>query len=79
MVLVDKNHVIISKKTWNILKKDKDYKELIEIIEETAQLEKAKKETTHLIKFEDYLKQREKKDKLKKQPIKRKRVSALNK
>jgi len=79
VVLVDKKQVIISRKTWDILKKDKDYKELMEIIEETAELEKAKIETKYLIKLEDYLKQREKKETVKKIPTKRKRVSAKHK
>lgn len=73
MVLVDKKQVTISRKAWDILKKDKDYKELLEIIEETAELEKAKKESRYFLKLEDYVKQREKKEK--KEQVKKKRVS----
>lgn len=79
MVLVDKKQVTISRKAWDILKKDKDYKELLEIIEETAELEKAKKESKYFIKLEDYLKQRDLKEKVKKIQPKRKRVSAQHK
>lgn len=59
MVLVDKKQVTITRKTWDILKKDKDYKELLEIIEETAELERAKKDSKYFLKIDDYLKQRE--------------------
>ena len=79
MVLVEKNQVVISKKTWDILKKDKDYKELLEVIEETAELEKAKKESKYFIKLDDYLKQRDREEKVKKILPKRKHVSTQHK
>ncbi len=75
MVLVDKKQIVISKKTWDILKKDKDYKELLEVIEETAELEIAKKESKYFIKLENYLKQRDKIEKVKIIQPKRKRLS----
>ena len=79
MVLVDKKQVIITKKTWDILKKDKDYKQLLEVIEETAELEKAKKDSNYFLNIDDYLKQREKQERIKKTNKKRKRVPAINK
>ncbi|HAX48039.1 MAG TPA: hypothetical protein PK605_14045 [Ignavibacteria bacterium] len=79
MVLVDKKQVIISKKTWDILKKDKEYKELLEVIEETAELEKAKKDSNYFLNIDDYKKQREKQERIKKTNMRRKRVSGINK
>jgi len=79
MVLVDKKQVIITKKTWDILKKDKDYKELLEVIEETAELEKAKKDSKYFLNIDDYLKQIEKQERIKKTNKKRKRVPGTNK
>lgn len=79
MVLVDKKQVIITKKTWDILKKDKDYKQLLEVIEETAELEKAKKDSNYFLNIDDYLKQREKQERIKKTNKKTKRVPAIYK
>jgi len=79
MVLVDKKQVIITKKTWDILKKDKDYKELLEVIEETAELEKAKKDSKYFLNIDDYLKQRVKQERIEKTNKKRKRVPGINK
>ena len=59
-----KDSVIISRKKWEELKKDNYYKELIEILEDSDELEKAKKETTSFIKLKDYIKIREKKEQL---------------
>ncbi|MBZ0202319.1 MAG: hypothetical protein K8I03_04805 [Ignavibacteria bacterium] len=39
---------------------------LSQITKETAELEKAKKDTKYFVRFKDYLKQREKKEKAKK-------------
>ncbi len=79
MVLVDKKQVTITRKTWDILKKDKDYKELLEVIEETAELEKAKKDSKYFLNIDDYLRQRIKQERIKKTNKKRKRVSGINK
>lgn len=75
MVLVDKKQIVISKK----IKKDKDYKKLLEVIEETAELEKAKKDSKYFIKIDDYFKQREILERLKKANKRRKRVLSINK
>jgi hypothetical protein len=79
MVLVDKKQVTITRKTWDILKKDKDYKELLEVIEETAELEKAKRDSKYFLNIDDYLRQRVKQERIKKTNKKRKRVSGINK
>ena len=57
-----KDSVIISRKKWEELKKDDYYKELIEILEDSDELEKAKRETTSFTKLKDYIKLREKKE-----------------
>jgi len=65
MVLqIKKDKVIISRKKWDELKKDAYYKELIEVLEDSDELEKAKKEATSFINLKDYIKIREKKEQL---------------
>ena len=74
MVSIEKNKVIISKRTWSDLKQRREFRELIEVIEDTAELEKAKKDAKHFIRLEDYLKGREKKEKRTKPALRKKRV-----
>lgn len=74
MVLIEKNKVIISRRTWSNLKQRKEFRELIEVIEDTAELEKAKKDAKHFIRLEVYLKEREKKEKRTKPALRKKRV-----
>ena len=65
MVLqVKKNSIIISRKKWEELRKDSYYKDLIEILEESDELEKAKKETSSFTNLREYIKSREKKEQL---------------
>jgi len=74
MVSIEKNKVIISKRTWSDLKQRREFRELIEVIEDTAELEKAKKDAKHFIRLEVYLKEREKKEKRTKPALRKKRV-----
>jgi hypothetical protein len=66
MLQIKKDKVIISRKKWDELKKNDYYKEIIEVLEDSEELEKAKKETTSFIKLKDYIKTREKKEQVKK-------------
>ena len=56
MIQITKNKVIIDRKKWDDLKKDDYFKELVNILEESEELEQAKKETTSHIKLHDYIK-----------------------
>jgi hypothetical protein len=58
MIQIKKDNVIIPLKTWNELKQSNYFRELIEVLEDSKELEKAKKETTHFIDFKKYDKKR---------------------
>ena len=58
MIEIKKNNVIIPLAIWNELKKDVYLKEIIEILEDSKDFAKAKKETTHFIDFKEYDKKR---------------------
>ncbi len=62
MLQVKKNSVIISRKKWEELKKNDYFKEIIEVLEDSEELEKAEKETSSFIKLRDYINEREKSD-----------------
>lgn len=66
MLEIKKDKVIISRKKWEELKKNDYYKELIEVLEDSEELERAKKETLSYTSLRDYLKEREKKEQNKK-------------
>ena len=74
MVSIEKNKVIISKRTWSDLKQRREFRELIEVIEDTAELEKSKNDARNFIGLEDYLKERVKKEKRTKPASRKKRV-----
>jgi hypothetical protein len=65
MLQVKKDKVIISRKKWEELRNNDYYKELIEVLEDSEELEIAKKETNSFIKLKDYIKEREKKEQIK--------------
>jgi hypothetical protein len=58
MLQVKKDRVIISRKKWEELKKDEYYKELIDVLEDSIELEKAKNNTKHFTDFNGYDKKR---------------------
>lgn len=58
MIQVKKNNVIIPLKIWNELKESTYFRELIEVLEDSKELEKAKNETTHFVDFKKYDKKR---------------------
>jgi hypothetical protein len=66
MLEINKDTVIISRKKWDELKKNDYYREIIEVLEDSEELEKAKKETTSFVRLKDYIKEREKKEQVKK-------------
>jgi hypothetical protein len=66
MIEINKDSVIISRKKWDELKKNDYYREIIEVLEDSEELEKAKKETTSFVTLKDYLNEREKKEQVKK-------------
>jgi uncharacterized protein (DUF1919 family) len=58
MIQTTKNKVIFSRKTWNELKADDYYKELIEAIEDREDLLKSIEETEYVVDFKEYDKKR---------------------
>ncbi|MBX7045980.1 MAG: hypothetical protein K1X86_09095 [Ignavibacteria bacterium] len=61
MIEISKTKVTIPVATWNELKKDDYFKELIDVLEDSLKLEKAKKETKSFVDFRDYDKKRKSK------------------
>ena len=51
---IKRDKVILSIEFWNMLKADPSFSELIELIEESIDLERAKDEAKYFISFEDY-------------------------
>jgi len=62
MLQLNKNNIIISRKSWEELRKNDYFRELIEVLEDSEELEKAKKESNSFMKLRDYIKNREKKE-----------------
>lgn len=62
MIEIKKDIVLIPLSTWNELKKIDYFKEIIEVLEDSALLEKTKKESTNSIDLDEYIKEREKKE-----------------
>ena len=66
MIKIQKDKVVFSKSIWNELKNDPYFSELIEDIEDRVKLESAVEEHKisgeKMIKIEDYLAKRQKKD-----------------
>jgi hypothetical protein len=68
---VKKNNVVIPLEMWNELKEIDYFKELIEVLEDSRELEKAKSKTKSFINLEDYIKERSLKEAGKKNKITR--------
>ncbi len=58
MIKTTKDKVIFSKETWDYLKTDIYYSQIIEAIEEREGLIKAIKETEYIVDFKEYDRQR---------------------
>lgn len=58
-MVITKDRVSFSRKTWEVLKKDYYYNDLIEAIEDLESLEKEKKVATGFMNFRDFDKLRE--------------------
>ncbi|MDQ1265293.1 MAG: hypothetical protein QG635_443 [Bacteroidota bacterium] len=58
MIQTTKNRVIFSRKTWDYLKADDYYKEIIEAIEDREELLKSIDETEYIVDFREYDKNR---------------------
>ena len=58
MIKTTKDRVIFSKETWDYLKSDIYYSQIIEAIEEREELIKAIKETEFIVDFKEYDRQR---------------------
>ncbi len=61
MIQISKTKVVIPVSTWNELKSDEYFKELIDVLEDSLKLEKAKKETKSFVDFRTYDKMRKSK------------------
>jgi len=55
---ITKDKVTFSRKTWEELRKDEYTREVIELIEDSESLIKAKKETKYMIDLDEYHKKR---------------------
>ncbi|MFC2130815.1 hypothetical protein ACFLSQ_05225 [Bacteroidota bacterium] len=62
MIEVSEDKVIFSRETWEELKSDDYFRELIEVIEEREALSKAKEETVSFIDLDEYHEKRMKKE-----------------
>jgi len=58
MIEIDDDKVIFSRKTWEDLKSDNYYREVIEAIEDREDLLKAIEETEYVVDFKEYDKKR---------------------
>ncbi|MDP2366339.1 MAG: hypothetical protein Q8M94_21510 [Ignavibacteria bacterium] len=58
-MVITKDRVSFSRKTWEVLKNDYYYNDLIEAIEDIESLEKEKKVATGVMNFRDFDKLRE--------------------
>lgn len=58
-MIVTKNKVTFSRKTWEVLKNDSYYNDLIEAIEDLESLEKEKQIATGFMNFRDFDRLRE--------------------
>jgi hypothetical protein len=58
MIKTTRTNVIFSRKTWDYLKSDNYYSELIEAIEDREDLLKAIEETEYIVDFKEYDKNR---------------------
>ena len=65
MIQIKKNNVVIPIKTWNELKENDFFKDLIEVLEDSELLEKTKKESKGFIDLDDYIRNREVKENMK--------------
>ncbi|MEO6695665.1 MAG: hypothetical protein ABIY50_07040 [Ignavibacteria bacterium] len=54
MIQIKNENVIIPLTLWNELKRDNYFAEIIEVIEDSNEFEKAKKETSRYINFKSY-------------------------
>lgn len=68
---VKKNSVVIPLEMWNELKEIDYFKELIEVLEDSRELEKAKVKTKSFMNLDDYIKERSLKEVGKKNKITR--------
>jgi hypothetical protein len=64
MMVATKNKVTFSRKTWEELRADDFYREVVEAVEDREALLKAKTKTEYFVDLEEYHKQRMKNDKL---------------
>jgi len=58
MLELSEDKVIFSRETWEDLKQDNYFRELIEVIEDREELLKAIKETEYFVDYEEYRKHR---------------------
>lgn len=58
MIVETEERVSFSRKTWDDLRQDDYFREVIEIIEAREALEVAKQETTHFVDLDEYYQQK---------------------
>ena len=61
MIQISKTKVVIPVSTWNELKSSDYFKELIEVLEDSIDFEKAKKDTKSFVDYRTYSKRRKSK------------------
>jgi hypothetical protein len=52
------DEIKFSRKTWELLKSEEYFREVMEVLEDIESLEKAKSETEYFVDYEDYRKER---------------------
>lgn len=62
MIEIRKNEVVISLSTWNELKNNDYFKELIEVLEDSELLEKTKRSSKGSMDLDEYIRDRELKE-----------------
>ena len=65
-MIVKNNNIVIPVKFWNDLKKIDYFRELIEVVEDSRELEIAKSKTKSFVSLDDYIHQRSQKESAKK-------------
>ncbi|MBK8553359.1 MAG: hypothetical protein IPL53_20765 [Ignavibacteria bacterium] len=79
MIQIRKKEIVIPLTTWNELKRNDYFKDIIEVLEDSVLLEKTKKESKGFIDLDEYIGYRVKKEQLSQQmnrkKLKKKKVS----